>query len=188
MDELKKQTLIKKLQEIADPEGSKLNEIKDKIDEKNKMTAQVVGLDVMTIRGPKGEKGDKGDIGPAGESIVGPIGPQGPQGNHGIDGQDGKDGKDGEPGSVGLTGPEGKKGDKGDPGKDAEPEDVIEALKKLPEKKKLDISHLRNSTQIQSAMSRLIKGGGITGVNTNKITVSAVAPQDPNLNDLWVQI
>jgi hypothetical protein len=81
-----------------------------------------------------------------------------------------------------------KNGEPGKDGKDATPEEVIEAIKKLPEKKKLDISHLRNSAQIQSAISKMIKGGGITGVNTKKITVSDTAPLDPRLNDIWINI
>jgi hypothetical protein len=186
------QELIKKAELELDPEKEKrdsLAEIEKTVKEDKKMTAQVVGLDVLTIKGDKGEKGDRGDVGEKGDR--GEPGQDGVDGKDGIDGLDGLDGKDGVggiDGKDGMPGERGEKGDKGDPGKDADPAEVIEVMKALPEKKRLDISHLRNSTQIQSAISKMIKGGGITGVNTNKITVSATAPQDPIWGDLWVDV
>ena len=133
---------------------SELMDINDALQSPIKVDIQ--GADIVTIKGAKGDKGDKGDIGPKGEK--GDKGERGfkgedaqmigPKGDKGTAGKDGKDGKDGES----IVGPKGDKGDPGENGKDINPEDVINAIKKS---KSLDISHLRNSEQILSAIGKL---------------------------------
>lgn len=114
------------------------------------------------------------------------------KGVHYFDGEDGRDGIDGKDGeSI-----KGDKGDKGDPGKDGkdgrnpEPKEVISEIKKLKGNDRLDITDIRNSEQITSAIgkmksletdgfrfngkkykfSELMHGGGTTSVDVQSVT------------------
>jgi hypothetical protein len=118
-----------------------------------------------------------------------------------------KDGRDGEPGKIG---PRGLKGDKGDPGKDGMGRDgkdgkdgkdavgkqgkqgvsVVDAeiaaddhlVLKLSDGKIVDAGELPSvdKGKIQQILS--------TQVARDQITVSAVAPTTPQVNDLWLDI
>jgi hypothetical protein len=119
------------------------------------------------------------------------------KGVHYKDGEDGKDIDEDELIAKVIKKLNLKDGKPGKDGTNADPKDVVKLLKELPEKETLDISDLRNSAQLRSAIGKLGKldmndqrwhGGGITGVNTDKITVSDTAPSDPKLNDLWCDI
>lgn len=103
------------------------------------------------------------------------------------------------------------KGDKGDPGKDAKPDEAtvktVLSLKKQLE----NLSRTQNSSMVtyrangllvaNGAVLDIVAGdnilletqttndGAIITINANKgVTVSAAAPSNPSLNDLWVDI
>lgn len=86
----------------------------------------------------KGEKGEPGPVGLEGHTIIGPQGPNGPMGPKGPKGDPGAPGKDGKTPRLGFDYVNGKDGA---PGKDGEKgatvEEVIEAIRSLPEGKKL---------------------------------------------------
>ena len=158
------------------------------------IASKKISLDgVETIKGDKGDVGEIGPIGPQGEqgiqgekgedSII--PGPRGDKGDRGIDGKDGKDGLKGD------------KGDKGLDGKNTNPKDVISEIYNLTgedEKEfsqkvgsKIDISSIRNAQSFmfkgkKVKFEELMHGGGTT------ITVSATAPSNPQVNDLWYDI
>lgn len=162
-DSKKLNTLLRKADGEINPNGAVHNELVDQTDllgdikntlqEKKKLTVQVEGLDVLALKGDQGEKGEKGDTGETGDQ-----GEPGEDGKDGINGIDGIDGKNGLNGKDGNTGEKGEKGDKGEDGidgidgKDSQPEEIINLLKK---EKSLDISHLRNSEQIITAVGKL---------------------------------
>jgi hypothetical protein len=111
------------------------------------------------LKGDKGEKGETGETGPKG--IDGIDGIDGINGINGKDGRLGRAGKDGKDGIDGKNGKDGKSGKDGKDGKSPETakiiKEVIAKLKTLPENEKLDISHLRNSQQILSAIAKMNK-------------------------------
>lgn len=86
-------------------------------DELKNKKVEIVGAELLTIKGEKGEKGEKGDkgeIGPQGikgdkgDTVIGPQGKEGPQGLTGEQGIPGKDGIDGKKGKDGKNGKDGK--------------------------------------------------------------------------------
>lgn len=111
-----------------------------------------------SVTGPKGDKGDKGDVGP-----VGPAGPVGPQGKSGKDGKSGSNGSDG----VSVVGAE------------------IAADEHL-------VLKLSNDAILDAGKLPKAKGGGKDRVhvagNAWQVTVSATAPTNPAINDLWLDI
>lgn len=116
--------------------GDKILGQMKKSDEEEKtekrLTVQVQGLDVLTIKGDQGEKGDKGDKGDRGErGDKGDTGAQGLQGLKGDRGPEGKDGKNGLDGLDGQDGRDGKDGKPGKDGKDGSPDNPDQIIKKI---------------------------------------------------------
>jgi hypothetical protein len=107
-------------------------------------------------------------------------GKDGAKGDIGKSGQDGKDGKDG------IDGKDGKQGKDGKIGKDGVSvvDTWIAADNHL-------VVKLSNGKEIDAGA---IDGVGKSGMQINtqlanpQIIVSAVAPSNPSLNDLWLQI
>lgn len=117
----------------------------------------------------KGEKGDKGDKGERGEN--GEKGAKGEKGDIGLTGKDGKDGKDGK---------QGKKGDDGISVVDAEIALDDHLVLKLSNGKEIDAGELPKSEN--GINSVFVSGNGY------QIAVSATAPANPQVNDLWLDI
>ena len=118
----------------------------------------------------KGDKGDKGDRGLPGKDAVGK---QGPKGDRGEQGQPGKDGKDGV----------GKPGSPGKPGVsvvDAEIAVDDHLVLKLSNGGIIDAGELPKA---EKASNNVFVSG-----NSWQITVSATAPSNPQLNQLWLDI
>ena len=112
-------------------------------------------------KGDKGEKGDKGVKGDRGDNgLPGVQGLIGPQGKEGKSGKDGKQGKDG----ISVV--------------DAEIALDEHLVLKLSDGKELDAGKLPKSD-----MSGVFVSG-----NAWQVTVSATAPENPQLNQLWLDI
>lgn len=118
------------------------------------------------------QKGDKGDRGEKGDK-----------------GDPGRDGKDGIAGPQGLIGLKGDKGDRGEAGKagkngisvvDAEIAVDDHLVLKLSDGKVIDAGELPYSKSEQNSV--FVSGNGY------QITVSAVAPSNPQVNQLWLDI
>jgi len=109
----------------------------------------------------------------------GKIGPRGLDGRSGKDGADGKDGRDGKDGAPGK---DGKKGVQGVSVVDAEIAVDDHLVLKLSDGKIVDAGELpsMSTTKVQQIIS--------TSLQNQQITVSATAPSDPSLNDLWLDI
>ena len=107
---------------------------------------------------------------------IGPRGLDGRSGKDGVDGKDGRDGKDGAPGK------DGKKGVQGVSVVDAEIAVDDHLVLKLSNGNIIDAGELPtvDSGKIQHIIS--------TSLANNQIYVSATAPSDPSLNDLWLDI
>jgi hypothetical protein len=118
----------------------------------------------------KGEKGDKGDTGPAGKDAVGKRGEKGDKGEKGDPGKDGKDGvgKPGSPGKPGVS------------VVDAEIAVDDHLVLKLSNGGIIDAGELPKAEK--SANNVFVSG------NSWQITVSATAPDNPQLNQLWLDI
>lgn len=73
---------------------------------------EILGVELLTIKGDKGETGDKGDKGETGETVIGPKGEKGEKGDKGdaVTGPKGDSGTDGKDGVDGLPGKDGKDG------------------------------------------------------------------------------
>jgi len=106
----------------------------------------------------------------------------GPRGLDGRDGKDGADGKDGRDGKDGAPGKDGKKGVQGVSVVDAEIAVDDHLVLKLSDGKIVDAGELpsMSTTKVQQIIS--------TSLQNQQITVSATAPSDPSLNDLWLDI
>lgn len=172
---------------------------------------ELMGAEIVTIKGQKGDKGEKGEKGDKGErGEKGDKGDTGEQGPQGIQGEQGEPGAPGWPGLDGDDGKDGEPGPQGPPGVDGSPdtpEDIRRKLEILKGDNRLDASAVKNIDRVVTSA-----GGGGGGVikeisagndnividNTNfgyptislspKITVSATEPSDPTENDLWVDI
>jgi hypothetical protein len=109
----------------------------------------------------------------------GKIGPRGLDGRDGKDGANGKDGKDGKDGAPGK---DGKKGVQGVSVVDAEIAVDDHLVFKLSDGKIIDVGELPtvDAGKIQQIIS--------TSLQNQQIYVSATAPSDPSLNDLWYDI
>lgn len=160
------ETLKKLLTPSVDPSvkltgvGMFLGKLLDKFD------SRIVDLEARQLQ--KGDKGDKGD------SIVGPAG------------KDGKDGKDG------LPGPAGPKGDKGDPGpvgkRGEKGVSVVDAEVALDGNLVLKLSN-GNIIDAGEIVQKSNNSGSVhVAGNAWQITVSATAPANPQINQLWLDI
>ncbi len=109
---------------------------------------------------------------------IGPRGLQGEKGDKSDPGRDGKDGRDGRDGKDAV----GKNGKNGVSVVDAEIAADDHLVLKLSDGKIVDAGELpsMNSGKIQQILS--------TQVARDQITVSAVAPTTPQVNDLWLDI
>lgn len=126
---------------------------------------ELLGAELVTIKGQKGDKGDKGDKGEKGDSITGPQGPTGkdstvpgPKGPIGLTGKDGKNGKDG---TNGLNGKDGKNGKDGNNGSPDSPADIVSKLQTV-KKAWLNIDAIDGD--FNKKIRQIIHTGGATGV------------------------
>lgn len=119
----------------------------------------------------KGEKGDKGDPGKDGKD-----------GRDGHDGKAGKDGKDGTDGKDGLNGKVGKRGQDGISvvGAEVAPDDHL--VLNLSNGNIIDAGKLPKAKTVVGKDRVHIAG------NSYQIAVSATAPSNPQVNDLWLDI
>ena len=157
-------------------------------------TKDEVSLALSEIELQKGDQGEKGE-----------------DGIDGLDGEDGEtpiknvdyfDGKDGRDGIDGINGLDGKDGVDGLPGKDGSPDTPDQVVDKVNESTKLI---KRERVEGMSDIERLAKANNfdfrigvskteVTQISNrvatleHQITVSADAPSNPFLNDLWVDI
>lgn len=170
------------------------------------------------LRGDKGEKGETGESikGEQGEKGVagkdGADGINGADGRDGVNGKDGLPGKDGKDGKDGLAGKDGKQGEAGKQGSPDTPEDIIAKIKgrfsygdlaDLPDLQKLVSFKSKNVSSKDYTLGELtdvaianpinlqsIVYNSTTGKyqNLTLVTVSATAPANPYLNQLWFDI
>lgn len=110
----------------------------------------------------KGDKGDKGDQG-----IAGKDGKDGKDGKNGIDGKQGKDGKDGNDGKDGVG------------VKDSYIAADGSLVLVLTNGKEVDVGDIMSNDNVSSVMSKQTH---------YQIHVSTVAPVNPQVNDLWLDI
>jgi hypothetical protein len=117
------------------------------------------------------QKGDKGDRGEKGQD-----------GKNGKDGRDGKEGKDGKPGIAGENGKNGVDGNDGVSVKDAYIAADGHFVFQMSDGREIDVG---NPLDYEiSARNVQIN----TQVAMDQITVSATAPTNPVLNQLWYDI
>lgn len=126
---------IKKLDEIKSG-GLITNQELKKLNKKTPPTVQKVelmGAELVTIKGQKGDKGEKGD------TVRGPKGDKGEKGDSvkGDKGDSGKDGKHGENGANGENGQDGTPGKDGNNGVDGSPDTADEVVDKVNTSSKL---------------------------------------------------
>jgi hypothetical protein len=115
------------------------------------------------------QKGDKGDTGERGDP--------------GKDGKDGKNGKDGLNGKDGKDGSDGKNGKNGKAGVSVVSANIAiddHLVLKLSDGKEIDAGEL--------PMKEANSGSVFVSGNGYQIAVSATAPSNPQLNDLWLDI
>jgi len=115
------------------------------------------------------QKGDKGDKGERGES-----GKDGKDGKSGLDGKNGLDGKDGSDGKVGKSGKNGVS--------------VVSANIAMDDHLVLKLSDGKEIDAGELPMKDAQSGGVFVSGNAWQITVSAVAPSSPEVNQLWLDI
>lgn len=128
-----------------------------------RMDGRVVRLEERQLQ--RGEKGDRGEKGQQGD--------RGKDGKNGVDGRDGKDGKDG------------KNGTKGKDGvgiKDVSLAADNHLVVKMTDGKEIDVGDLE--LVIGKGTQHIIS----TSLMNNQVYVSATAPSNPSLNDLWLDI
>ena len=129
---------------------------------------------------------------------------KGDQGEPGIDGIDGKDGKDGRDGERGEKGDMGLMGLTGKDGNIITPEEVRDKLKELKDIARLSVFDLKDTEFLKgekgmnwsSAGFKVYTDSTLTGDGSfnnplsavDQITVSAVAPNSPYINQLWYDI
>ena len=119
----------------------------------------------------KGEQGDTGDPGKDGKD-----------GRDGHDGKAGKDGKDGTDGKDGLNGKVGKRGQDGISvvGAEVAPDDHLVL--------NLSNGNIIDAGKLPKAKTVVGKDRVHVAGNSYQITVSATAPSNPQVNDLWLDI
>lgn len=130
--------------------------------EKHKV--ELLGAELVTIKGEKGDKGDEPDDERLKELIT-PLIPEPIPGVDGQDGKNGEDGKDGRDGTDGVNGLDGKDGVNGENGKDGSPDtprQIVEKLESLEEDERLDISAIKGIKELETSIRNSIprSGGG----------------------------
>jgi hypothetical protein len=128
---------------------------------------RLVALEARQLE--KGEKGEKGDAGPKGDKgAKGDIGPMGLKGDTGPAGKAGKDGKDGKSGKQGTSVVDA----------DVDFDNILRLT--LSDGKLLEAGKIN----VESAVEQRVHVAG----NAWQVTVSATAPSNPQLNQLWLDI
>ena len=119
----------------------------------------------------KGEQGDKGDPGKDGKD-----------GRDGREGKAGKDSKDGADGKDGLNGKAGKAGADGVSvvGADIAPDEHLVL--------NLSNGNIIDAGKLPKAKAAAVKDRVHVTGNSYQIAVSATAPSNPQVNDLWLDI
>lgn len=125
---------------------------------------------VGDIQGPIGPTGPVGNPGP-----IGPTGPIGPQGDSGPQGYSGPTGPTG---PIGPTGPQGDTGSVGNVGPTG-PTGSFDTSNVLLKTNKL----VYNPTEDYHPATKKYVDDSIP-----KMTVSGTPPENPNLNDIWIQL
>jgi hypothetical protein len=148
LDDQEQKTADKKLADEQKQEADKA-----KLDAQTQAQAQsdsstkkveVVGAELITIKGEAGATGPQGEIGPEG-----PQGPQGIDGIQGIEGPQGLTGLDGTNGIDGIQGPQGLSGIDGKDGSPDTPLEVKNKLESLVKEDRLDISAIKGMEAIK---------------------------------------
>jgi hypothetical protein len=151
---------------------------------------EIMGAEILTIKGEKGDKGDTGEIGEKGDKgDTGPQGSKGLKGDKGEKGEKGKDGIDGKDGES-IIGPAGKDGspDTGeqiiDKINDSEGEIDSERIKGLNDSIKKLENRPTGSRGLFGGRSDNWHTGDVKATHTLSVQVSA--PGNPQVGDLWV--
>lgn len=126
----------------------------------DKVPIEILGVEMITIKGDKGDKGDTGEKGERGDQ--GETGKDGKNGYTPIKGIDYFDGQKGEQGETGIGLP-------GQDGKDGSPdtgEQIVNKINDLPideDRFKIDVSHIKGLEKIEKDITNLknrpISGG-----------------------------
>lgn len=103
-----------------------------------KIKVEIVGAEIITLKGDKGDKGERGLVGSRGPR--GEKGDTGKNGERGLKGETGPRGERGQDGKNGISGKDGKDGKHGLDGSPDTPEQIVKKLKTLKEKNKLPAS------------------------------------------------
>lgn len=164
-------------------EQKKTNELLSKEEEPKPEVQKIelLGAELITIKGKdgengdKGEKGDKGDTGERGEK-----GEQGERGDIGKQGEKGEKGDNGDTGKDGIDGLDGKDGKNGKNGKDGSPDTPKQVKEKLL-KVGLDYNELDNTPDINKAINI-----AVAGVKQSSKTVSLVELDDIDYSGLSI--
>lgn len=122
---------------------------------KEPIKVEIVGAEVITLKGDKGDQGIQGEKGEKGDA--------GEKGDKGDKGEKGEPGERGLDGYNGLPGEKGEKGEKGDPGKDGSsdtPEQLKEKLSDMFQELEEKIKVL--SAQVEA--KQVIYGPGKTKI------------------------
>jgi hypothetical protein len=161
--------MIDQIKKLLSPEasvGAKLTVISmffGKMFEKH--DERIVSLEERQLqRGEKGEKGEKG-----------PVGERGKDGKNGINGKDGVDGKDGKDGKNGI------KGKDGVGVKDVTLAADSHLVMTMTDGREIDAGDME---LVMGKVQHIIS----TQLPNNQVYVSATAPSNPSLNDLWLDI
>lgn len=133
-------------------------------------TRRILGMPV----GPQGERGEKGE-----------RGDQGIPGSDGVDGRDGTDGRDGRDGKDAKPAKDGKSGEHGAPGKDGTSITDVDVDFDGHLRVTLSTGKIIDAGEIPVEK---VAGGVHVAGNAWQITVSEIAPENPQLNQLWLDI
>ena len=164
-------------------EQKKTNELLSKEEEPKPEVQKIelLGAELITIKGKdgengdKGEKGDKGDTGERGEK-----GEQGERGDIGKQGEKGEKGDNGDTGKDGIDGLDGKDGKNGKNGKDGSPDTPKQVKEKLL-KVGLDYNEIDNTPDINKVINI-----AVAGVKQSSKTVSLVELDDIDYSGLSI--
>lgn len=164
-------------------EQKKTNELLSKEEEPKPEVQKIelLGAELITIKGKdgengdKGEKGDKGDTGERGEK-----GEQGERGDIGKQGEKGEKGDNGDTGKDGIDGLDGKDGKNGKNGKDGSPDTPKQVKEKLL-KVGLDYNEIDNTPDINKVINI-----AVAGVKQSSKTVSLVELDDIDYSNLSI--
>jgi hypothetical protein len=201
--------VLEKLLEFEDTLDGNTEEIKTVIVEAEKViTLLIEKVDAKLAEIKSGDPGAPGAT-PSKEELIALIKPLIPPSVPGAPGA---------PGKTFFRGAKGDKGEPGvgTPGKDGSPdtpEQIANKLESLEGDKRLDVSAIKGLDKMQAERDQSILNRAIeildrrsnfgiakadqlrkdvdvriVGVNTQRLTVSAVAPVNPQLNDLWLDI